>query len=303
MSKFNIEKYLDHNGIEYKETDADYQLRECPSCGDRRWKFGISKESLLSHCFVCGEAYNVYGFVSLVEDVSIDRAKKIVHRDKDIRILSGAMKRKNIFQTKKGATKVQPIEMPEEFEKLKNPNKYLLRRNIDKNMIKSYDLRVCKDGKWRGRIIIPVYKDGILYGWQGRDYTGKAKQKIMSCKGFKKSRFVLNYDRIKNKKKIILSEGPFDCMHSDFFGAVAIFGKELSNDQINMLVKTRVQEVYIGLDPDFEENRTKAAKILSQFFDVYMMPIPDGKDLGDMSQEEIQESIDKSNLFNDFNTL
>lgn len=302
---FDIRKYFVSNNIEFKEDEKNYQLKECPSCGDLRYKFGISKnKEYVSHCFVCGESFNIYQLMMLLENISYRQAYKFVNQ-KNIRRVSkiSYVKKKELNKNKSknfDYSNVSILEYPKEFELLNTQIAYTKKRGLEFSTIKAFDLRVCYSGKWKNRLIIPIKYNGKLVGWQGRDITDKAKVKIKSCKGFKKSKFIINYDDIANMTKAILCEGPFDVMKAyqstRIIGAFGIMGKELSKDQLNLLLKTKLKRIYIGLDPDYPESREKAARQLMPYFQVLMTPIPENIDLGAMDCLSIRNCLEKSSV-------
>lgn len=299
MKQFNINRYLDNHSCDYKEDDYNIQLKECPSCGNSKYKFGISKEkNFISHCFVCGISMNVYKLVMLLDDVSYHDARQIVDKKIKKNIKLNIMKKYNYRNISKNVfsySSLSPVQFPEEFEKLNDHIKYTRQRGLTRDIIRKFDLHLARDGMWRNRLIIPIKHNGILVGWQGRDITGKADLKIRSTKGFQKSKFIINYDDTKDKKIGILCEGPFDVMHaaavSDRIGAFGIMGKEISESQLELLLKTKLQTIYIGLDPDFPQNVIKAAQQLQPYFNVKILPIPKEKDLGEMNIKQIKKSI------------
>ena len=296
---FNIYKYLDSRGLDYKESDEEFILRECPVCGKRKWKFYIkSSHPYLSHCFNCKIGLNLAQLVSEIECWPIRKSIEYVY-GKDVRESKlSKLKRKSMKDVILDRSEENTIlNFYPEIIKLDHVHPYLKSRGITKDIINFYDLHIAYDGRHKDRIIIPVYQDGILKGWQGRDFTGKQSKgrKILSPKGFKKSRYMLGYDSCKQKKAkyAVLCEGPFDAMMAYKHNSLAIFGKELSTAQFNLLLilSGHVKTLYIGLDPEEVETINEVSKDLSLFFDIFVLPIPKGKDLGDSTQKEIDGYI------------
>lgn len=302
---FDLESFLNKHSLEYKESGSNFILKECPECANTNWKFGISKNnSHLSHCFVCGVGFNIFQFIMALEDVNYQKAKQIFEGT-DIKVIKlNNLEPKTINFGKKNIIaknmNMEVVEFPQEFKKLIKHIPYTIKRKINLNVIHDFNLHYCESGEWTNRLIIPVYFHGSLVGWQGRDITGKSFLKIKSNKNFKKSHFIMNYDTALERKIGILCEGPFDAMHAQMvsrkISAFAIMGKELSQKQLNLLLKTKLKTIFIGLDPDFPENVLKTAKVLNDFFTVRILNIPQGKDLGELNPNQIKELIKQATL-------
>lgn len=109
----------------------------------------------------------------------------------------------------------------------------------------------------RGRIIIPVYVEGKLVGWQAR-YLGerpdlgkppnKDTPKYMSSPGFARSAHLYNIDNARLQPFVVVTEGVTKVWR---FGpeAVATFGKEVTGHQIAQLA-SYWQKIVVLLDPD-----------------------------------------------------
>lgn len=98
-------------------------------------------------------------------------------------------------------------------------------------------------------------------------------------------------------KKIVITEGPFDCLKGNQFGVptVATFG-QISDTQIEALNKSGVQVIYAMFDNDTAGKRFTAnlKKRLSKGIWVIEVPIPNGKkDLGELTYEEFWDSLHK----------
>lgn len=114
--------------------------------------------------------------------------------------------------------------------------------------------------KWNGRLIIPMYKDGKLIFYQGRDLTNK-KMKKYESPSTPKDKVLYGFDRLfeQTDAPLYIVEGWFDAFAID---GVAIIGNELSNAQIQWLNRSRRKKVYI---PDRTgDGQRSAEKALEQ---------------------------------------
>jgi DNA primase len=95
---------------------------------------------------------------------------------------------------------------------------------------------------------------------------------------------------------VVLVEGIFDAVKAE--NAIPILGSTLREDsKLFAKIIEKDPALYIALDPDAEK---KAAKIinslLSYDIELYKIPIPSNKDVGDMTKEEFQEYKSQARL-------
>ena len=64
--------FLEYEGIDYKErtgsSGPQFNIQECPSCGDRKWRVWINQESGLGNCFhgdCTQKTFNKYSFMAI----------------------------------------------------------------------------------------------------------------------------------------------------------------------------------------------------------------------------------------------
>lgn len=104
-----------------------------------------------------------------------------------------------------------------------------------------------------GRIIVPVYMENILVGWQGRltyDTTNKKIPKYFTLPNFRTQLCLYNYDGALQSPYVIVCEGVTDVWRLGSPG-VALFGKSMSSKQADLL--TRWETIVLLLDPDTED--------------------------------------------------
>lgn len=154
-------------------------------------------------------------------------------------------------------TKLVPIEMPEEFIHLDQADDtwaevaraYLeIDRKIDPESYpffildsKKFDKRI--ETKWRGRLIIPYYRNNQLIWYQGRDLRPKSKNRYLNA--ITSSECILsNFDALNDHtdQPLIVTEGFFD---SHVVGGVAVFRNKMTEGQIKMLSKSRRRKIYV----------------------------------------------------------
>ena len=107
--------------------------------------------------------------------------------------------------------------------------------------------------KWRGRLIIPIYKGDKLIYWQGRDLADRT-QKYLSPPA-ERDRVLHGYNEIfrETENPLYILEGWFDAF---VVGGVAILGNKILEPQIKWLNRSHRKKVYV---PDRKGDGHKAA--------------------------------------------
>lgn len=153
----------------------------------------------------------------------------------------------------------------------------------------------------RGRVCMPVRKNGRTFGLVCRDYTGKASMKVLNTKGNFRNALVWNLDRAKDSKVVVIAEGIISAAKCGMHRSVATLGKFITTAQFSELFKLSPDtKMVVVSDPDEEEVAEKNAHLLQGYFnDVYLLKLPhvlaaNGKDFldaGDYSFEENDKRI------------
>lgn len=148
------------------------------------------------------------------------------------------------------------------------------------------------DGKLMGmggRVTIPTWYCGQIVTYQGRDYTGKQKQKYMNPAPDQEIRniksIVWGYDFC-NFDTVLVCEGVFDALAVGD-GAVHLGGTAFTLPQIGLLKEFR--KVYICFDKgaQAQAQASKLANSLSLHTDVSIIKV-EAPDVGSATKEEIE---------------
>jgi DNA primase len=306
-----IKEYLNEIDIEYSEsgeknvTEGHVNIR-CPFCEqDPSRHLGIDLTSGVFHCWICDETGNMVKLAKALEGISWSSAKKRVESFDKTQVIEGDIVEtvnSLIDTTKKEEVKFEWISLPKESIKINKKSKYtilqkfLQDRKITMDMCYKYDLHYCKKGKYRDRIVIPIYStNGDLLGFTSRDMTGKSKLKYVHPRGFPIKNYLYNLDLF-NGKTLILVEGCIDAMRVGE-GAVALFNSEMSIAQERtireMHRKDLFDEIVVALDSDAYLKGVDIGHKL-EGYRVKVLQLPIGKDPADLGREKIFELVKKS---------
>lgn len=157
-------------------------------------------------------------------------------------------------------------------------------------------------GRWKFRIIIPIYYNGVLMSWTGRSILDKEMLKSLEIPRYKNlsieesvanpKELFFNLDNCKGRN-VVLTEGAFDVLRFDG-NAICSLGTEMTESQIKLLSE-RFDRVFILFDnePEAQEKARKFGRQLASVgVDVTVVDAYSdfGKnDMGDCDSDEIRQ--------------
>lgn len=207
---------------------------------------------------------------------------------------------------------------------------YLRNRRFDIEEIKAFEpvraLYYCTRGyevqqglgSTTGRIIFPVYKDGIIQGWQARQVEREDKEKgeRFVWNGYTWRQFhrtengrwedhyvgkylfnskipryslLYNWDVARTYPVVAVVEGPLDQLAVGP-ACVATFGKSVTMEQIRMIKNIDTwQKVFYIRDPEVDTTTTTYRNMIAEMsgLDLYQIVIPGNRDPGETPRDEI----------------
>ncbi len=169
------------------------------------------------------------------------------------------------------------------------------------------------------RILFPVRgPDGLLYGFSGRDITGRARLKVRDYSGLAKAENVLGSHLVTrdNPDKIVLVEGLFDyaMTHENGLCGCAVMHSTLTGAQAK-IIRDLAKPTYLfydnpTIDKAGREGVELAGKLLYQYVPTMRVRYPKveieddseegfhlAKDPGDLLKEEMDAMISDARIF------
>ncbi|MCK5863447.1 MAG: toprim domain-containing protein, partial [Candidatus Hydrogenedentes bacterium] len=142
------------------------------------------------------------------------------------------------------------------------------------------------------RIIIPLYMNGVLMSYVGRDVTGRATIRykavpIDQCIRDPKS-MIYHIDHAHDK--LILVEGATDVWRIGK-GCGASMGAALTPAQITQIIQKKFSRIFILYDNDATgvAEGEKIGALLSQYVDVEILYLPEGtQDPGELTSDDVK---------------
>ncbi|KAA5603492.1 DNA primase [Roseospira marina] len=329
LDAFDIEAYLDAEGLTYKissgQSGQQLNLKECPVCGDTRWRAYLNAETGLGNCFVCDATFTKWNFVR--EHLGGCSNGEIFRHIRDATRDQGWRPRRTLVVATENTAEIKiptSIPLPHEGQNLI----YLEQRGFDIDLVRAFGLSYCQDAWWNytkedgsrggqnfgGRVIIPVYDlDGELVTFQGRDVTGTSDRKYLFPATLPATgRFLYNGHNVLHTRRVVVGEGAFDVMalKKAIDGGSALrdmvpvgtFGKHLSvndngRDQVGAFLALRrggVREVTICWDGEQAalEAACQAATLLSGIgLAVKIALLPKGCDPNEVPSDVLRQAL------------
>lgn len=269
--KFDIKSYLSSRDIPYK-TSGENVTRgwieiTCvlPGCSDHKEHLGINLKSLIYKCWLCGRSGPASHLISIIDNCSQSQAqtiaKKFPRDDED-----------NIWENDKEEAK-KDFVLPGEYTSTKNwpaiHLNYLISRGFDPDIIiPRFQLRsIHTVGDYRFRIIIPISINHQIVAFTSMDVLrqGDGRPPYQDCPINEAivpvKQCLYNIDSVKDDKAIIYEGVTGVWRFGD--GAVASFTSNLTPEQIILLKKKKIKQVFLLYDPDATQKGEKMAIQLS----------------------------------------
>lgn len=287
-------------GEEYEVRTGQFRIN-CfyPSCGDTTGNLEVNLEKGIFHCWRCGYSGNI-------RQLFKDYTGKAIDTDEYV---SAEELTKFRFEPEEEEFKQEKghVILPKEFVPLwgdrelsfvgKRALNYVLGR-MNKEDIEKHRIGYCGLGYYKWRIIIPAIEDGEILYFAARLFLGQGERyrnpKKEDC-GVGANEIVFNIDSAREQNRAVICEGVFDAIKVGDDG-VALFGKHISNHQVNKLLG--IKNIYIMLDQDA---LLDSLDIVHRFLEkgkknVYLVSPPHG-DPSDWPRAEIRKWITAAKRF------
>lgn len=288
---FDAESFLEDHGIRFwtqgKNCQEGWVNINCPFCMDDPSNHGgFNIQDGYYKCWRCGHQFLDTAIIKLL-DVTKKEAKKIIKK------YSG-----EVEESEKEEIAKKEFFLPPEAKALSNIHKkYLEMRNFDPDYLeKEYRLLGTKHlGDYKFRLIAPIFWEGKIVSFQGRDVTNKSDLRYKNCPLDREIIPMKNiaYNLEKAEDKIIIVEGIFDVWRLGK-GAISLFGVSFTQNQVKMLamaIKTTFKRVLVCFDSE-DDAQIKAEKLcweLSGFgAKVENITLPPGNDPADISPDDAE---------------
>lgn len=272
------------NSPDFRKTSDPYHKRyKCISCGEQKYKLYIHFQKKVFICHKCGISGSIHGQIQ----TSVDHFDRKVEDFRN----GNATHRPSISSS---------IELPEGFKRIREssglPYSYLSKRGLSRDEIKDYGMGYCPEGRYEGRIIIPIYRDGELVYFIGRSFSGRIPKYLNVGKGRNKVIFKTFTNPVSS---CIIVEGVFTAIYvSRLLPAIATLGKIISETQCEQISKW-CKKVYVVLDSNARKECIQATCKLAHYISAVPIfinkPAPDSYSLEELERIITNGSRNHSN--------
>lgn len=310
LASFDAPSFVKRHGG-YKESRSSLSheyLLTCPRCGSGRLRWHARKGTWI--CWGCRKTGDTIALVQLLERCEEHEAiayvlDGYVGGDAPAQLDTEAI----CAPVKRQLTRLAQMPWPHGVDVLSQTPmharawSYLHSRGLTPAMVEHLRLGWGRQGWLDGYIVFPVYMDGGLVYWQGRQAqdppTGPKTLNPRSQEGFATAQDVLfNYDAAKRDSHVVICEGPIDALKVGP-NAVALFGKISSPVKVARLIRMRAMRYTVYLDRGEEERQhaERLAKQLDAYAPTYLATPPLGYDPGALTVEQNAHVIANAERF------
>lgn len=295
---------IENRGSEFRVTCPNSQHKNGqeskPSCNlcattDANVDFGTC------HCFSCGFSGPLYHFVAECFDKEDEFGKEwLIERFGQTLVDDGVSSLlDNItFDDCFNKVKINSIDTnknKEYLDKLQVWHPYMSKRKLSREICEKFEIKY--DSKY-DCIVFPVYdENNKLYMMTKRSVTGK---QFYIDKDIDKPIYLLNHILNNNIKYAIVAESQINALYCQSLGlsAIATFGCNITKKQFDLLNKSCIRHYIVAFDGDDAGYRgiKKFANNIRKDVFVDVLKIPKGKDINDLTKDEIVELLENEGL-------
>jgi hypothetical protein len=304
------------SGVAFRQNSISY-IFACPRCG-KNDKLYVRKRDGRFVCWVCRETDGFKGrceYALLELGVgSLTELREQIYGDKNVTgsVFLDLHLDDWFDQGDEIPSEAQPsflpVELPPDFYPIghafaRRGQEYLAGRGITLELARTYDLHYCPPQR---RVVFPVKSDGRWIGWQARTIEAETHwwseeanryfeiPKILSSRSLqdKRDRLVMFADRLNGSRHAVVTEGPVDALKAHLCGGnIATMGKAVSKAQVDLLLNSGIERVYLALDPDAASEMSRLVRALSALEVYQIVPPPGYKDLGEATCEQVRQQF------------
>jgi len=234
----------------------------CPYCDDETGHLYYSVQKRVYHCHKCGASGKGKPEAEVVREIEVDKRYKntsIWTKPKTVGIFSNSIMAKKARQ-------------------------FLRSKGLFKSEVKKYRLAVAFD-----RLLIPIYNDdGDMVYWIGRTLTGNRIKYTNPPRPATDVVFKTFQGKV---DKAVVVEGFFDAVRvGRVLPAIALLGKELTEEKSKKVIDNVSREIIIMLDSDAVKHSFRIYDKLRGYRHVSLRCLAHG-DPGDMDTDELKRRL------------
>lgn len=334
MTGFDIRRFYDQYNIQYIERGVNVIRGEinvsCPFCNDSSnpdpsYHLGVDPETGFFSCWrnASHRGRRLHRLLMKISGASYAEVKSLLgeeliwlKQDEWANFVEHGFNNESNDEEK-----IKTLRMPSEFKPIKTGLRstspfvnYLVYNRkfkpyVVEDVIDEYALRYCLRGRYRDRVIVPIYFNNKLMTWTARAITKShfRYDSLSLDQGAMQSikKLVFHFDRLieTGGNLLFICEGPFDAIKLDFYAkqyqarATCLFNAAAAEEQVYLLYELAEEFDYVVILLDNDEfiASQKICNALSILGDrVLLGELPkDIKDPGDLSLLGVKKLVKK----------
>lgn len=300
---------LEDRNIDTFSSGEGYLMMCCPlpDHEDANPSFSVSLSNGRYRCFGCEAKGSFVELIADIDNTPIKEAAFMLKSSSNVDVVLVAVD-KMLGESEDRIAYLNLKSFHNVFSRVEKGTgawEYLVKtRKLTSKMIRRFDCRWGDHGKYKGRIVIPIFTpEGRLLSYVGRTIhkgvkpkTKKARSAARTLFGMRELAKSVNYSR--SFQYIVLVEGEFDAMYLQQFRipAVAAMGTAVINKyQLRILRRTRAI-VVLSYDPDeagekatYGDGKRRIGELrsLKKYMRTIVVVLPEGKDPNDLTRGEV----------------
>ena len=262
----------------------EYQIRECPYCGNPKSNCEVNVDKLVFKCWACGVGGTIRGLfldfglpVGTLPDTPLGRRELLV------------------FER-------EPVKMPAEAIEMFGSDKPLaefalqylgMTRGMTREEIHRYQIRYAFEGQYKRRVIWPLYEGDELVYFVARRFMRNAGRPY-DYPEHRRRGIAPIYTGTTERLTLVLVEGVFEIPKIQRLGysVMPLLGAEINPAQVAKVRRRNFKRYIVFLDRDAAKKSIEIAKRLRmERLDAYHV-YTDGPDSDDLEEPELKHILD-----------
>ena len=262
----------------------EYQIRECPYCGNPKSNCEVNVDKLVFKCWACGTGGTIRGLfldfglpVGLLPDTPLGRRELLI-------------------------IEREPVTMPAEARELYGEpgplSEFAMRyltemRDMTPEEVFRYQVKYACEGQYKRRVIWPLYEGDELVYFVARRFMRNAGRPYDYPEHRRRSLTPI-YTGTHNRLTMVLVEGVFEIPHVHRLGysVMPLLGAELNPSQLNKIKRRNFKRYVVFLDRDAVQKSIRIARQLrEERLDAYFV-YSQGPDSDELPEDELEHILD-----------
>ena len=279
----------------------------CPVCGDSKKNARMQRlhinwyqkyDAWMCQCWNGGCEFrsgNIYSLYAEVTGSTYHESKKYI--DQDIynteEIKKRLSKRVKPVQVVDDSPQILDLDMKDCLsvdsktdDRVEKRYLYALQQFVSKRKVSDHPLFIAHSGRYKNRVIVPVYIDGKMVYFQGRSVSKSVDPKYLNPE-VDKSTILMNRDNFDRTKSIMVTEGIIDAWMVESNQGTSILGAYFDDDVIKQLLTMTDEDVILCFDNPLTDEAGR--KVMTQhiaeskYKNRVKYFLPDRKDFKDLN--------------------